>query len=178
MKLCSLLLLLVLDSHILNAFRHSLNKNIRGQLGQFKYNTRNVDNSRCRKYLAINSEESTEIVATDESEFEDDSVEVVDDIVNFLQNATDTPANDETAVIDPKLEAVKDKINFLNNQIVHLEHQVSSERLHLLRIKDKVSESGKTGFFMVQAQVADFMVIGLNNFINAILFTFNGGEFL
>lgn len=170
MKFCSILFLLVLDSHVYNAFRHSFSKNFHRLLSQFNYNTRSIDKPRWHIFLAANFEDSTDIVVTDESESNYDSGEVMDEIMNLL-NATDTSTNNETVVIDPTLQAVKDKINLLNNQIVHLEHQISSERLHLLRIKDKVSESGKTGFFMIQAQVADFMVIGFNNFLNAISFT-------
>jgi hypothetical protein len=46
----------------------------------------------------------------------------------------------------------------LTNEIEYLENNIASERISLLRTKDRISESGKSGYFIIQAQVADFMV--------------------
>lgn len=59
---------------------------------------------------------------------------------------------------DPQSNIIKLKEDTLKNQISQLESRIAFERAALLKTKDKVSESGKTGFFIVQAQVNDFLV--------------------
>jgi hypothetical protein len=82
-----------------------------------------------------------------ESEVENDQAITVPDI----DNAT-------LPIVDPRLEAIKLKESQLAKTVVELESTLRSERILLAKSKDKLSETGKTGFFMVQAQVADFMV--------------------
>ena len=85
---------------------------------------------------------------------------IVDDISNVnMENSTNniTVSND-TIVCDPIAEAIKKKEQELDAKILSLE-SIHRTKLHnLQRIKEKISESGKTGFFMIQAQVADFQV--------------------
>ena len=71
-----------------------------------------------------------------------------------IVNPTNTTVTEE----DPKLRLIKLREDALIAQISQIESLVNFERTSLLRSKDKVSESGKNGFFIVQAQVNDFLV--------------------
>lgn len=62
-----------------------------------------------------------------------------------------------TAPIDAKSEAVRAKEVELTKKIAELENTLRSERNRLAISKDRLSETGKNGFFIVQAQVADFL---------------------
>jgi molecular chaperone GrpE (heat shock protein) len=62
----------------------------------------------------------------------------------------------ESKELSPYEKAVHDLESKLRTEVVNLESLLKVERVSLSKLKDKVSESGKTGFFMVQAQVADF----------------------
>ena len=44
----------------------------------------------------------------------------------------------------------------MRSEITSIESNLKSERNALSKIKDKASESGKNGYFMVQAMVAEF----------------------
>jgi hypothetical protein len=67
-------------------------------------------------------------------------------------------------IVDPYAEVIKAKEVELNSKIAELENLISFERISLMRLKDKVSESGKSGYFMIQAQVADFLVVLAHSF--------------
>ena len=68
-------------------------------------------------------------------------------------------AENATAVaIDPLQQAIKEKETELAKVVAELESSLRSERILLAKTRDRLSETGKTGYFMVQAQVADFMV--------------------
>jgi molecular chaperone GrpE (heat shock protein) len=58
---------------------------------------------------------------------------------------------------DPEVKLLKEMETKLQSEISQLESQLRMERLSLSKVKDQVSESGKNGFFMVQAQVANFL---------------------
>lgn len=60
--------------------------------------------------------------------------------------------------LDPVVLATQAYEMKLAGQLASLESTLKSERVNLLRQKDKLSESGKNGFFMVQAQVNEFGV--------------------
>ena len=78
--------------------------------------------------------------------------EVVDD------TAVDVAAElNSTVAVDPKAEAIKQAEQALQTQLDVLENTLRSERLMLSKIKNKVSESGKNGYFIVQAQVNEFL---------------------
>ena len=64
-----------------------------------------------------------------------------------------TPEPEET----PLEKAIKAKESELAKELADLEGKLRVERLRTMATKDKLSESGKTGFFMVQAQVAEFL---------------------
>ena len=90
----------------------------------------------------------------DEEELEDiydnEIVDNIDDISQYnTTEITDTP-------LDPKEQLIKIKEDMLNSQIKQIESFITNERSNIIRLKDKISESGKTGFFIVQAQVAEF----------------------
>jgi molecular chaperone GrpE (heat shock protein) len=63
---------------------------------------------------------------------------------------------EEPPALSPYEQAVKDLENTLRQELSTAEAQLKTERTALLRTKDKVSESGKNGYFIVQAQVAEF----------------------
>ncbi|RYH13846.1 hypothetical protein EON65_34680 [archaeon] len=60
--------------------------------------------------------------------------------------------------VDPKQQAIMQKETVLRAQLLELEERLRRNRLELGRVKDRVSESGKNGFFLVQAQVNEFLV--------------------
>ena len=62
----------------------------------------------------------------------------------------------EVATLSPYEQAVKDLETSLRSEVSTLESMLKSERTSLLKTKDRVSESGKNGYFIVQAQVAEF----------------------
>lgn len=63
-----------------------------------------------------------------------------------------------TVASDPRAEAIKLKEAELAKVVAELENTLRYERMQLAKARDRLSETGKTGYFMVQAQVADFMV--------------------
>jgi molecular chaperone GrpE (heat shock protein) len=94
-------------------------------------------------------------------EVEDSSVESTEEV----ESADDEEASEEGAsedeekeevAHDPHAEAIKALEKELQSELTSLEAVLKAERLSLSRTRDRVSESGKNGFFIVQAQVADF----------------------
>ena len=77
----------------------------------------------------------------------DDEGAAVDDEVQ------DEPAEEE----DPLVKAIKEREAKLTAEVAQLEAQLRTERANLAKLKDQVSESGKNGYFIVQAQVAEFL---------------------
>jgi hypothetical protein len=59
---------------------------------------------------------------------------------------------------DPVAEAIADREAALKEEMQSLEIAMRTERTKLAKLRDRISESGKSGFFMVQAQVNDFAV--------------------
>lgn len=53
--------------------------------------------------------------------------------------------------------AIKLKEDMLEQEVMSLESRLRSERLSLSRARDKISETGKNGYFILQAQVAEFL---------------------
>ena len=81
--------------------------------------------------------------------------------------------NATSAVVeDPMAAEIKAKEVELANVVARLEATLKDERLRLSSARDKLSETGKTGFFMVQAQVAEFMVC-THNIIKYVSFLLN-----
>lgn len=108
--------------------------------------------------LSDESDESGTEVDT-EDEVDSTNEEVLDQVEVVSTNTTDASnTTNSTVEVDPKAEIIKAKISALTAQEIQLESAIAAERVNLLRTKDRISESGKTGYFIVQAQVAEFLV--------------------
>jgi len=90
------------------------------------------------------------VEAEENNRFNDTSIHV-DDISNVIET-------NATQEVDQRTQMIKDYESELHTELASLENLLRTERLNLARVKDKVSESGKSGFFMVQAKVNDFLV--------------------
>ena len=78
-----------------------------------------------------------------------------DDATDISSNTV--PPNINATAIDPREQAIKDIEKKLQLEVETLENILKSERQLLSKTRDKLTESGKTGFFMVQAQVNEFL---------------------
>ena len=114
------------------------------------------------------NESETQTDETDETDFESDSVEEdniniadIENMIEEMENPTNSTIIEEDSEENRRAAAVKAYELKLQKEVVDLENILRAERLNLARIKDRVSESGKSGFFMVQAQVNDFQVLVL-----------------
>ena len=58
---------------------------------------------------------------------------------------------------DPHQKHIKELEMKLTEQVADLEAALRSERLNLSKVKDQVGDAGKNGYFIVQAQVAEFL---------------------
>ena len=99
--------------------------------------------------------------ADNETDVDDtDSIEssVEDDVVAEDAEDTTNEIEEEPVIVelDPYSVAVKDLESQLKNEITMLETSLKSDRNSLSKTKDKASESGKNGYFIVQAKVAEF----------------------
>ena len=63
----------------------------------------------------------------------------------------------EEVAEDPAVKAQRELEAKLSAEVAQLETQLRNERLGLAKLRDQVSESGKNGYFIVQAQVAEFL---------------------
>lgn len=93
---------------------------------------------------------------------EEGTQSIPDDIIE--ENLSEAPSEGETGeaevseeTIDPQIEAIEKYEKVLKQQVELLENTLRSERFSASKAKDKLSESGKAGYFMVQAQVNDFL---------------------
>jgi molecular chaperone GrpE (heat shock protein) len=109
-----------------------------------------------REYALLMSaaDNETDIDDTDavSSTLEDDVVTVdAEDVTNEIEE-------EEPVVVelDPYAVAVKDLEAQLKIDISLLEATLKSDRNSLSKTKDKASESGKNGYFIVQAKVAEY----------------------
>ena len=125
------------------------------------------------------NESETQTDETDETDFESDSVEEdniniadIENMIEEMENPTNSTIIEEDSEENRRAAAVKAYELKLQKEVVDLENILRAERLNLARIKDRVSESGKSGFFMVQAQVNDFQVLVLAYTIYCILLFF------
>ena len=125
------------------------------------------------------NESETQTDETDETDFESDSVEEdniniadIENMIEEMENPTNSTIIEEDSEENRRAAAVKAYELKLQKEVVDLENILRAERLNLARIKDRVSESGKSGFFMVQAQVNDFQVLVLAYSIYCILLFF------
>lgn len=88
-------------------------------------------------------------------------------------------ASVEVPALDPVQVSIKEKEERLAKELQAWEENLVSERLSLLRARDKMFDSGKNAYYSVQAQVNDFMVCNwarktyfLVNFVHLSLLTF------
>jgi hypothetical protein len=60
--------------------------------------------------------------------------------------------------LDPEVLAVEQQEEGLKEELSSIDETLRNQRLRLAKLRDRISESGKNGFFIVQAQVNDFAV--------------------
>jgi len=169
LKMLSILVilsLLALNCAFIVPYRHhggsslcSLRKNIclSGVMGTIKY-SRECPSLR----LAMSSrsdvdDEGGENVSEEyEDEKEDDGMDDVGGVAEAeaeVEAEGEGEGEGEESELSETERAIKNREDELRKELKELEDALRHERRELLRTKDKVSESGKTGFFMVQAQV-------------------------
>jgi molecular chaperone GrpE (heat shock protein) len=115
-------------------------------------------NSNRRLYSNNDDSNNSDEVEDNDNNDNNNTNEVTDD--NIETDATDTEevANtEEVAPLTPEEQAILNKEKELKNQLENLENQLRKARADLVRVKDKISESGKNGYFIQQAQVAEFL---------------------
>ena len=95
-------------------------------------------------------------VAEEVDEELDEEEEVTEEDAIAAAAAAATAAVAEVKELSPYEQAVKDLETSLKSEVSSLEVLLKNERTNLLKTKDRVSESGKNGYFIVQAQVAEF----------------------
>lgn len=96
----------------------------------------------------------------DEAPLDSDTVnQTTNDVQAHVNSVQHTEVQEpEAPSIDPVTQAIADFEKVLTEELQHLEVTLRSERASLTKVRDKMSESGKNGFFIVQAQVNDFTV--------------------
>eukprot|EP01038_Epipyxis_sp_PR26KG_P006637 gene6637-9111_t len=137
-----------------NSFFH-LNSNNRrhqkssNQLSQFsnslKYNCQLVQRISSALFCEPNVQEDEEVESTS-------TINEIDELDNTQSNVTDSSNS-----TDPIKEATIAYEKSLQLEVNKLESILRTERVQLTKLKDKASESGKNGYFIVQAQVNDFL---------------------
>ena len=108
------------------------------------------------------SDEEVDAEAVDVDNDYDVSEETLDildsEIIPELE-VSETLEPEVAEVVDPYEVAVKALEAQLRTEIINIESNLKSERNALSKIKDKASESGKNGYFIVQAKVAEFQKV-------------------
>lgn len=89
----------------------------------------------------------------DDDEDEDEEGEETDD-AEVGANAADSIETEP--VLDPQQQAIANYEQKLAKDLENLERKLRTERQSLSKLRDKISESGKNGYFIVQAQVNEF----------------------
>jgi hypothetical protein len=92
---------------------------------------------------------------TEKSSFEDEVVDSSAETNDALEVSSSATAPEPE---DPKKKAIENKEKEMKAQLAALEEQLRRNRLELIKVREQVSESGKNGYFLVQAQVNDFLV--------------------
>lgn len=115
-----------------------------------------ISNSFVRQFSRFSIVEIKYPTSTSRNCIENDVDTPVPQIVDMLENSTFDDVN-ATNTVDPVEEAIRQQTQELNLQVSELEAKIRTERILLTKSKDKLAESGKNGFFMVQAQVNDFL---------------------
>lgn len=85
--------------------------------------------------------------------------DITDDIGDLVGDTAVAESDTETVKeSQAETQATADYEKQLADELQHLEATLRSERGSLTKLRDKLSESGKNGYFIVQAQVNDFTV--------------------
>jgi hypothetical protein len=103
----------------------------------------------------ISTDDSEEEVEEDVPNADEDILEAIDMALNETAIAD---AVNATEVLDPQAKAIADLEAKLQREVDALKSRVTIERINEGKLRDKISESGKVGFYMVQAKVTDFQV--------------------
>jgi hypothetical protein len=102
------------------------------------------------------TQEERESFANESNNKFDDTIDVVNGTIPTFETYNETIVEES-----PELALAKAIVMHelkLANKLNELEDTLRAERLSLLRVKDRISESGKSAYFIVQAQVNDFLV--------------------
>ena len=106
---------------------------------------------------AADSEQSAERERGSAEEGEEEEVQDSEVVSDDVEDAAAANSTEPAAPVDPLQAAILLKEAELSRKLKDLEIYLRSERSSLSRTKDRVSESGKNGYFIVQAQVAEFL---------------------
>ena len=90
-----------------------------------------------------------------QNEYDNTSIQSSNSTINELEAPE---ANSTVPIVDEVSLAIANKEAQLRDEVQKLEDILRTERLNLSKVKDKISESGKTGFYIIQAQVNDYAV--------------------
>ena len=126
-----------------------------------KINSNIITNMR----LYSNNNEGNNEVEEDNDESVEDNDETVEENDNTADNSdndSDDNVENKEAIEEPvelteEEKAIIQKEKEIKNQLELLENELRKSRLDLVRTRDKISESGKNGYFIQQAQVAEFL---------------------
>lgn len=120
-----------------------------------------------KKSIQEDGEEEEETMMEEEEvteELEDEDEEAILDDNNGDTAILEDDASVESPeaslsddAIDPMAILIKKKEEELSAQVKALETELRNERNALIRLRDRMSESGKNGYFIQQAKVADFL---------------------
>lgn len=105
--------------------------------------------------------ESADSAESEEEVEEEDTISEEDLLNEFKVTLNETSIQDAintTEILDPQAKAIADLEAKLQQEVDNLKARVSIERINEGKLRDKISESGKVGFYMVQAKVTDFQV--------------------
>eukprot|EP01041_Mallomonas_annulata_P011736 gene11736-24616_t len=118
--------------------------------GQFIYFILKAKNSGFVGHLPLkySESESNEVGDIESQPFDEVYSETTENV---------TQSEEEEILTDPRTAATQAYEKELSAQVKEFETLLRSERLLSSRVKDKLSESGKAGYFIVQAQVNDFL---------------------
>ena len=117
------------------------------------------------------------MVADEPSEEETDDTDEVEDIDEdkVLESEIEPPKqaeesdedkeDEEEISNDPELLALQEQEKELQLMLKKLEDELRTERKSLTQTKDKLSESGKTGFFIIQAKVSLYLCVYVNVYV-------------
>lgn len=106
-------------------------------------------------------------MSTDDDEIDVNVADILEDTeepetMDILESEVvdmDDPEESEVVESDPHEFAIKALESQIKSEILVLETKLKTERVALSKVKDRVSESGKNGYFIVQAKVAEFQKV-------------------